>query len=139
MKAVYVIIGKLTTSSTKLNVVSGKVVDVGLGKHRVVFELGLAKRRSVSSNDDELGLSSSKRFQGALISEDDLSTFLRISIRYCEYESTRNFKGHVLFMTRARRELMPSADFLVFFVGAILNIRPRSCLLVVGRISVRYE
>lgn len=37
--------------------VTGKVVDSGLGKHGVVLELRLAKRRSVARDDDELGLS----------------------------------------------------------------------------------
>jgi len=38
-------------------VVTGEVVDVGLGKHGVVLELTLAERRGVASNDDKLGLS----------------------------------------------------------------------------------
>lgn len=32
-------------------------MDLSLGEHGVVFKLGLAERRSVAGNDDELGLS----------------------------------------------------------------------------------
>lgn len=38
------------------HVVSGEVVDGGLGEHGVVLELTLAERRSVSGDDDQLGL-----------------------------------------------------------------------------------
>lgn len=38
-------------------IVTGEVVDVGLGKHGVVLEFTLPERRGVASNDDELGLS----------------------------------------------------------------------------------
>ena len=37
--------------------VAREVVDGGLGKHGVVLELRLAKRRSVARDDDKLGLS----------------------------------------------------------------------------------
>jgi len=37
--------------------VAREVVDGGLGKHGVVLELRLAKRRSVARDDDELSLS----------------------------------------------------------------------------------
>ena len=38
-------------------IVSGEVMDGGLGQHGVVLELALPQRRGVSSNDDQLGLS----------------------------------------------------------------------------------
>ena len=70
-------------------VVTSKVVDVALGKHRVVLKFGLAERgcvacscRSVSvishgwtsdrkrtGNDDELGLSGTESLEGRLVSE----------------------------------------------------------------------
>jgi hypothetical protein len=52
-------------------VVTGEVVDVGLGKHRVVLELTLAERRGVASNDDELGLSGSEGLEGRFVSKSD--------------------------------------------------------------------
>lgn len=48
----------------KTYVVTSEVVDVGLGKHRVVLELTLAERRGVASNDDKLGLARSKSLEG---------------------------------------------------------------------------
>jgi len=46
-------------------------VDSGLSEHAVVLKLRLAKRRSVASNDDELGLAGTKRLEGRLVSEGD--------------------------------------------------------------------
>ena len=37
-------------------VVASEVVYIGLGKHVVVFQLGLAQRRGVSCDDNELRL-----------------------------------------------------------------------------------
>jgi uncharacterized protein YwlG (UPF0340 family) len=48
---------KLTTGSTEVDVVTVVVVDTGLGQHGVVLNLGLAERRAVTSNDDQLGYS----------------------------------------------------------------------------------
>ena len=45
-------------------VVTGEVVDVALSKHGIVLELRLAERRSVASNDDELGLARSESLEG---------------------------------------------------------------------------
>jgi hypothetical protein len=45
-------------------VVTGEVVDGSLGQHAVVLELRLAQRRSVASNDDELGLAGTEALQG---------------------------------------------------------------------------
>lgn len=44
-------------------IVSGKMMDRSLGQHGVVLELTLTERRSVASNDDQLGLAGSQRFQ----------------------------------------------------------------------------
>ena len=52
-------------------VVTSEVVDVGLGEHGVVLELRLAERWSVTSNDDELGLSGAESLEGRLVSEGD--------------------------------------------------------------------
>lgn len=38
-------------------------MDRSLGQHGVVLELTLAERRSVASNDDQLGLAGSQRLQ----------------------------------------------------------------------------
>jgi hypothetical protein len=46
-------------------------VDGGLGQHGVVLELRLPQRRSVASNDDELGLARAKALEGRLVSESD--------------------------------------------------------------------
>jgi hypothetical protein len=46
---------ELTTSGTEVNVVTVVVVDTSLGQHSVVLNFGLAKRRTVTSNDDQLG------------------------------------------------------------------------------------
>jgi hypothetical protein len=48
---------ELTTSSTEVNVVTVVVVNTSLGQHSIVFNFGLAKRRTVTSNDDQLGYS----------------------------------------------------------------------------------
>ena len=45
-------------------VVTSEVVDIGLGQHGVVFQLGLAERRCVAGNDDELGLSGAELLEG---------------------------------------------------------------------------
>lgn len=52
-------------------VVTSEVVDGGLGQHAVVLELRLSERRSVSSNDDELGLAGSEALEGRLVSKSD--------------------------------------------------------------------
>ncbi len=52
-------------------VVASKVVDLGLGKHGVVFQLRLAQRRGVAGDDDELSLSRAESLEGGLVSESD--------------------------------------------------------------------
>jgi hypothetical protein len=51
-------------------------VNVGLGKHRVVLELRLAERRSVSSDDDELGLAGTEGLESRLVSQGDYCIFV---------------------------------------------------------------
>ena len=46
---------KLTTSSTKINVVTVVVMNTSLGQHGIVFDFRLAKRRAVTGNDDQFG------------------------------------------------------------------------------------
>jgi hypothetical protein len=43
----------------------------GLGKHSVVLKLRLPQRRSVASNDDELGLAGSQALEGGLVAKGD--------------------------------------------------------------------
>jgi len=45
----------LSAGGTELDVGAGVVVDTGLGQHGVVLDLGLAKRRAVTGDDDQLG------------------------------------------------------------------------------------
>lgn len=52
-------------------VVAREVVDGGLGQHAVVLKLRFAERRSVSSNDDELGLAGSEALEGRLVTKSD--------------------------------------------------------------------
>lgn len=53
------------------HIVSGKMVDIRLGEHRIVLEFTLAERRSVASDDDQLGLARSEAFEGGLVTESD--------------------------------------------------------------------
>ena len=55
----------------KTYVVTSEVVDGGLGQHAVVLELTLSERRSVASNDDELGLARSEALEGRLVTKSD--------------------------------------------------------------------
>lgn len=49
------------------------MVDRGLGHHGVVLKLALAERRSVGSDEDELGLAGAEGLEGAAVSEDNLA------------------------------------------------------------------
>ena len=50
------------------------MVDVGLGKHRVVLELRLAQGRGVAGNDDQLGLARSQGLEGGLVAQGDCAS-----------------------------------------------------------------
>lgn len=52
-------------------VVAAEVVDGSLGQHAVVFELTLAERRSVASNDDQLGLAGTEALESRLVTQGD--------------------------------------------------------------------
>ena len=52
-------------------VVASEVVHIGLGQHRIIFQLGLAERRGVAGDDDELGLSGAEGLEGRLVSKSD--------------------------------------------------------------------
>ena len=47
-------------------VVAVEVVDRDLGEHGVVLKLGLAQRRAVSGDEDELGLARAESLHGGL-------------------------------------------------------------------------
>ena len=50
-------------------VVTAEVVDLGLGEHGVVLELGLAEARHVLGDDHELGLAGAQRLERGLVPE----------------------------------------------------------------------
>ncbi len=54
---------ELSSSSAKGNVGTSKVMYLSLAQHGIVLQFALAKRRAVTSNEDELGYSS-KSVQG---------------------------------------------------------------------------
>lgn len=47
-------------------VVAVEVVNGGLGEHGVVLKLGLAQRRAVSGDEDQLGLARAESLHGGL-------------------------------------------------------------------------
>ena len=59
------------SSVSKTYVVAAEVVNGCLGEHGVVLELTLAERRSVASDDDQLGLAGTERLESALVAESD--------------------------------------------------------------------
>ncbi len=52
-------------------VVASEMMYICLGEHGVVFQLGLAERGGVASDDNELGLSGAKSLECRLVSESD--------------------------------------------------------------------
>lgn len=59
-------------------VVAGEVVHGGLGQHAVVLQLGLAERRRVTGNDDQLGLAGAEALEGGLVAQSDPACGLAI-------------------------------------------------------------
>lgn len=53
-------------------------MDGSLGQHGVVLELGLAERRSVASNDDELGLAGTQALECGLVAQGDCEVLLNL-------------------------------------------------------------
>lgn len=101
-------------------VVASEVVNGGLGQHAVVLELTLAERRSVASNDDQLGLAGTKALEGRLVTKSDCEEMLVVFWR-----DNRGWIDCVPlpdFITSANLELMLLASFLLFLTGAILSI-----------------
>jgi len=99
-------------------VVAREVVDGSLGQHGVVLELTLAERRSVGSNEDQLGLAGTQGLDGGLVAESDWKgeNNQRFGLR-------RQLKCHAPFpdcITRARRLEMVSPVFLL--LGAIVTL-----------------
>lgn len=94
-------------------------MDGGLGQHAVVLELTLAERRSVASNDDELGLAGSEALEGRLVSKSDYEISLAFGFMIAAREF--GFVPFPDFITSANLELMLLASFLLFFWGAILT------------------
>lgn len=64
---------ELTGSSTKSDVGALVVVNGSLGKHGVVLDLGLAKRRSVGRDQNKLGLAGAHVLKSALKTESNLT------------------------------------------------------------------
>lgn len=66
---------ELTARGTQIDVVTGVVVDIGLGQHSVVLQLRAAESRAVRRDQQELCLTSSHSLENALQSE---SVFSRL-------------------------------------------------------------
>lgn len=64
---------ELTAGSSKIGVVAAVMVDLGLGKHGKVLDLGLAKGRAVGGDEDHLGLALAEGLGRGLVSEDGLA------------------------------------------------------------------
>ena len=92
----------------------------GLGKHAVVLELALAERRSVASDDDELGLAGAEGLEGGLVTKSDLAGLYR-ALLACGTPRCRNSRGMRTLIVSANLALMLSADFELF-LGAIAMV-----------------
>ena len=64
---------ELSAGSSHSRVVTGIVVDLGLGQHGHVFNLGLSKVRAVGGDEDHLGLALSKSLHGVLVTQNGLT------------------------------------------------------------------
>ena len=90
-------------------------MNIGFGKHRVIFEFTFAEGGSVASDDDELGLAGPQSFERRLVAQSDYS---------CQRKNSWPEQSDTPlpdFITSASRELMELASFLVFF-GAIVTL-----------------
>ena len=58
---------ELAACGAELDVVPGEMVDVGLGQHRIILDLGLAEGRAVVGNNDQLRLPISEGLQSLLV------------------------------------------------------------------------
>ena len=88
------------------------------------LELTLAEGGCIARNDDELCLARAEGFESRLVAKCNcvlLTVGYRIHARFSAglLPSPKGTIPFPDFMTRARRELMLSAVFLAFFVGAI--------------------
>ena len=63
----------LSAGSSKISVITAVVVNLNLGKHGKVLDLGLAKGRAVGSDEDHLGLALAEGLGGGLVAEDGLA------------------------------------------------------------------
>ena len=63
-----------TACGSESDVVTLVVLDKSLAQQSIVLDLGLAKRRSVASHDDQLSLATSEGLQGGLVAKDILVT-----------------------------------------------------------------
>lgn len=96
-------------------------MDGGLGQHAVVLELTLAERRSVTSDDDQLGLAGTKALEGRLVTKSDCREFVSGGLSTA-IRTSNNCLPLPDFITSANLELMLLASFLLFLTGAILSI-----------------
>ena len=64
-----------TAGSSQVEVVSGVVMDSGVGQQSVVFNLGSSEGRGVVRDDNKLGTSVSDSLEGGLVSKGELSGF----------------------------------------------------------------
>jgi len=60
---------ELTARGTEIDVVTGVVVDIGLGQHSVVLKLGTAESGAVGRDHQKLSLARSQSLEGALQAE----------------------------------------------------------------------
>lgn len=112
-------------------VVAVEVVDGALGQHGVVLELGLAERRGVAGDEDQLGLAHAELLERGLVSKDDCARVLVLMLGGYFHEELGNVPLPD-FITSARRELMVSPDFLSLREGAISRMRRVEGRVVVG-------
>lgn len=96
-------------------VVSSKVVDVALAQHGVVLELGLPEGRSVSYKTHQSHFPKHETVGGNIPAMMTSLAFPERRVLRVDLYPSTYFPD---FITSAKRELMESVVFLVFFVGA---------------------